>query len=104
LDRPPDRSVCHQFELQTGDICLRWSFTRPWWSFFPLNWDKRSPLKGRRSGFAHDNSRRSGNQDCLGQAGAKRMVYPDPVFQWIRNGSYIQQFFKQSLWYGIAPW
>jgi hypothetical protein len=33
-----------------------------------------SPLKDRRSGFAHDNSRRSGNQDCLGQAGAIRMA------------------------------
>jgi hypothetical protein len=26
----------------------RWSFSRPWWSFFPLNWDRRSPLKWRR--------------------------------------------------------
>jgi hypothetical protein len=26
------------------------------------------------AGFAHDNSRRSGNKDCLGQAGAIRMV------------------------------
>jgi hypothetical protein len=22
MGSPPDRSVCHQFELQTGDICL----------------------------------------------------------------------------------
>jgi hypothetical protein len=45
-----------------------------------------STFKGRRSGFAHDNSRRSGNQDCLGQAGAIRMVLqPSSLILWRRR-------------------
>jgi hypothetical protein len=41
---------------------------------FPLNWDRRSRLKGSFRGLAQDRSRSSGNHACLGQAGAIRMI------------------------------